>query len=182
MLEEYMRGALLLSGLEKEHEKVKTIIRALQFNQPTDHSRGRIVFLGNGGSFQGHMCHDFTKVGNIVSIAPDSPSLLTCLINDFPKEQMFVEWIKRIWKREDILIAVSSSGESDNIINAVKWVKENTGGRVITITGFSKENRLNQLGHVNVHLDTKSYGVHECYAQIFLHSILDDIVKENNAT
>lgn len=173
MIDDYINGIQLLKNVEEEYDRALTAIRA----KPR-----RLVFIGNGGSFQGHMAHDFLKVGDIPTIAPESPSLLTCLHNDYPKDDLFVEWIKRIWQPDDLLIAVSSSGKSQNIIRAIEWVQIYTGAVIITITGFEKENPISKLGTINVWFDTKSYGVHECLAQIFLHSILDDIVKENEQT
>jgi D-sedoheptulose 7-phosphate isomerase len=169
MLDEYLRGALLLSDeqIRYQHDEAKILIQ----------NANRLIFLGNGGSFQGHMCHDYLKVGGKKCIAPESPSLLTCLANDFGLDDMFLEWLRIQREPGDVLIAVSSSGNSNNIINAVKWFKY-WDDNIITITGFDIDNRLSKLGKINVHLPTKSYGVHECYATIFLHSILDDIVNE----
>ena len=171
MIDEYLRGALILGSeqIRKQHDRVRGAIK----------SHKRIIFLGNGGSFQGHMAHDFLKVGGIPTLTPDSPSLLTCLANDYTVENMFVGWLKVVFQPGDLIIAVSSSGKSANIINAVKWIKERP-SYVITITGFDENNPLKQLGNENIYLPTQSYGVHEVYAQIFLHSILDDIVKEKN--
>ncbi len=173
MLEEYMKGALLLSDKHEQYEKLKDSIRGLQSY------RGRMILLGNGGSFQGHIAHDFLKVGKIATLTPESPSLLTCLANDYPKEDIYAEWLKVMYSQNDILVVVSSSGESLNLVNAIKLFKDKTRNFVCTITGFSPENTISKMGNVNIHLNTRSYGIHECYSQILLHSILDDIVKEN---
>jgi D-sedoheptulose 7-phosphate isomerase len=168
MLEEYMRGALLLSGLEKEHQKVKELIKTSK----------RLVFLGNGGSHHGHLTHDFLKVGKIPSIAIEGASLLTCLFNDYPKEEAYKEWLKVQLQDGDLVIGISSSGESLNVINAIKYAKEQ-GNKTITLTGFKSNNHLSNYGDINVYFCTGSYGCHEIYSLAFLHSILDDIVKEN---
>ena len=165
-----MRGALLLGDqkIREQHEQLKGMIKLAK----------RLVFIGNGGSFQGHMAHDFLKVGNKPTITPDSPSLLTCLFNDYEKEWVYTEWLKRIWQSGDLLIAVSSSGKSENIVRAVRWNRDMVFGFPITITGFEKDNPVSKEGFLNVWFNTKSYGIHECYTQIFLHSILDDLVGE----
>lgn len=178
MINEYMRGALLLSDskIREQHEEAKEAIRR----------SSRLVFIGNGGSFQQHMTHDFLKVGNINAISLDSASLLTCLANDCGVENIFAEWIDRIYQENDLLIAVSSSGKSQNIINGIKAfnklraIAENNlyQPKIITLTGFERNNLVSQLGQINVWFNTKSYGIHECYSQIFLHSILDDLVVE----
>jgi D-sedoheptulose 7-phosphate isomerase len=171
MLEDYMKGALLLSGLQKEHDEVKRLIKKSH----------RVIFLGNGGSMSScsHMAHDFLKVGGIKTLCPESPNLITCLANDYGVEDMWIEWLNIQREPDDLLVVISSSGNSKNLINAVKRMKWYS-NPVVTITAFSPDNKLNQLGDVNVHLATESFGVHEQFAGIFLHSILDDIVKENN--
>lgn len=171
MIDEYLRGALLLGTPEirQKHDELKEKI----LKHP------RIIFIGNGGSFQGHMAHDFLKVGKIPTLTPDSPSLLTCLANDYPKEQLFSSWLDVVWTFQDLLIAVSSSGESQNIINAIDLVQQKYNGDVVTITGFDKNNTVNKMGNINIHFETRSYGVHELMTNCFLHSILDDLVKNN---
>ena len=167
MLEDYMKGALLLSSLQKEHYDVKSLIQQAK----------RLVFIENGGSHHGHLAHDFLKVGKIPTIAIEGASLLTCLFNDYPKEDTYKEWLKVQLQEGDLVIGISSSGESLNVINAIKYANEKTA--TITLTGFKKDNTLSNLGDINVYFNTTSYGVHELYSLAFLHSILDDIVKEN---
>ncbi len=171
MIEDYLKGALLLSGLEDKAKLVKELIL---------NSR-RLIFLGNGGSMStcSHMAHDFLKVGKIKTICPESSNLITCLANDYGVEQMWEEWLEVQREPGDLLIVISSSGNSQNLINAVKYFKR-WDDHVITITGFSPDNKLNHLGEVNVHLETDNFGVHEQFSGVFLHSILDDIVNEQN--
>lgn len=169
MLDDYMKGALLLSGLQKEHDEIKRLIMKSH----------RVIFLGNGGSMSScsHMAHDYLKVGKIKTLCPESSNLITCLANDYGVEEMWLEWLDIQREPDDLLVVISSSGNSKNLINAVKRMKWYN-NPVVTITSQDPDNKLNQLGDVNVFLDTQSFGVHEQYAGIFLHSILDDIVKE----
>jgi D-sedoheptulose 7-phosphate isomerase len=169
MLRDYIEAAQLLSELEVEHSQVKQLIKDAH----------RIMFLGNGGSMSScsHMAHDFLKVGGYKTICPESSNLITCLANDYGVADMWLEWIKVQREPDDLLIVISSSGNSSNLVNAVSYFRY-WGGHVVTITGFDKANRLAKLGDVNVHLATENYGVHEQYAGIFLHSILDDLVRE----
>src|SRR5690606_26109075 len=150
MLQDYMKGALLLSGLEEEHKAVRELIR---------HSN-RILFLGNGGSMStcSHMAHDFLKVGKIKTLCPEAPNLITCLANDYGVENMWNEWLDIQAQAFDLVVIVSSSGNSMNLVNAALRAKEHE-LKVVTVTAFSKDNKLNQLGDVNVHFDTTNYGV-----------------------
>lgn len=169
MLDDYLKGALFLSGVKKEHDAVKTLIKKAH----------RIIFLGNGGSMStcSHMAHDFLKVGKIKTLCPESSNLITCLANDYGVEDMWLEWLDIQREPDDLLIVVSSSGNSKNLVNAVKKMKWYS-NPVVTITSQDSKNALNQLGDVNVHIPTYNFGVHEQYAGVFLHSILDDIVDE----
>ena len=101
-------------------------------------------------------------------------ALFTCYANDFGYDKAMAEWLKMFFTREDLLVAISSSGESANILNAVKYAKDQ-GGKVITLSGFKPENSLKKLGDINFHIDVSSYGIAECYHQVILHIILDSL-------
>lgn len=169
MFESYLKGALLLANLEEEFKKVKHLIK----------SSHRLVLCGCGGSNSAilHMSQDYLKMAGIKTLSPDSPSLLTCIFNDFSREDAFREWAKVQRESGDLLIVVSSSGESDVTINCAKYFKS-MGNKVITLTGFNQNNRLSQIGDVNVWFDTREYGVAEIFSEAFLHAILDSILED----
>ncbi|MCZ8286308.1 MAG: phosphoheptose isomerase, partial [Bacteroidia bacterium] len=75
-------------------------------------------------------------------------------------------------------VAISSSGNSPNINNAVDFVNS-VNKKVITLSGFKKDNPLSRKGLINFYLDAESYGIVECYHQTILHTILDIIHEEN---
>lgn len=136
----------------------------------------RVFFVGNGGSNSicSHMMEDYGKIGRFRTYSFSDPALITCYANDYGYENAITEWLKLHMDAGDLLIAVSSSGESANIVNAATFAKE-AGAKLITLTGFSDGNRLSNLGHVNMHLPVKNYGVVECYHQVILHIILDSL-------
>jgi D-sedoheptulose 7-phosphate isomerase len=82
------------------------------------------------------------------------------------------EYLKLHFEPGDMLIAISSSGNSKNITNAVQVAKDQ-GGKVITLSGFKPDNRLKQMGDLNFFLESNSYGIVECYHQVILHIVLD---------
>lgn len=139
-------------------------------------STGSMFFLGNGGSNSicSHMMEDFMKLAGYRTYAFSDAALITCYANDFGYEQAMAEWLKVFFTANDLLVAISSSGESKNILNAVHYARSK-GGKVITLSGFRKENSLKQLGDINFHIDVSSYGIAECYHQVILHIILDSL-------
>ena len=84
------------------------------------------------------------------------------------------EWLKIHFQQGDLLIAISSSGNSANINNSVDYVNS-INGDVITLSGFEKNNKLNGKGKINFWLDSKSFGIVECYHHTILHMILDEL-------
>ncbi len=143
-------------------------------------SSKRIFFIGNGGSnsISSHMAEDYQKVGQYPTFCFSDPALITCYSNDYGYENAITEWLKMHFKQDDILIAISSSGNSKNILNSVNFVN-NINQRCITLSGFLNNNPLRNMGKINFYLPIENYGVVECFHEIILHSILDEIVVVN---
>ncbi|MES1181628.1 MAG: SIS domain-containing protein, partial [Flavobacterium sp.] len=136
----------------------------------------RIFFIGNGGSNSicSHMMEDFAKIAGFPTFCFSDASLITCFANDYGYERAMEEWLKLHFSENDLLVAISSSGESKNILNAAAYVK-NRKGALITLTGFKPDNNLSRMGEVNFHLGISNYGIVECYHQVILHIILDSL-------
>jgi D-sedoheptulose 7-phosphate isomerase len=143
-------------------------------------SHKRIFFIGNGGSnaICSHMMEDFAKVLKYESFSFTDPALITCFSNDYGYENAMVEWLKVYYKSGDILVAISSSGNSPNIVNAVDYANS-INKNVITLSGFKNDNKLITKGKINFYLDSNSYGIVECYHHTILHIILDIIHEKN---
>lgn len=141
----------------------------------------RIFFVGNGGSnaICSHMMEDWAKVLKYEAFSFTDPALITCFANDYGYESAMKEWLKVYFKPNDILVAISSSGNSPNINAAVDYVNT-INKKVITLSGFKQENPLRNKGIINFYLDATSYGIVECYHQTILHTILDIINEERN--
>ena len=88
-------------------------------------NRGRLVFLGNGASasLSSHAATDFTKQAKIPSIAFNDHNLITALSNDYGYENWISKAIEYYCNRNDMLIFISVSGESKNLINGIKYAK-----------------------------------------------------------
>jgi D-sedoheptulose 7-phosphate isomerase len=137
--------------------------------------RGNSLFLvGNGGSagVASHAATDFFNVARLRAMTLHESSLITCIANDFGYEHVFSRIVNQLVKPRDILIAISSSGNSFNIRNAAEEAA-NLGAIVITLTGFACDNPLRAVGDLNIWLDSTDYGFVEIGHQFILHNISD---------
>lgn len=143
-------------------------------------SGGIAYIIGNGGSagIASHFCNDLIKALKIPASTLVDSNVLTCLANDFGYEKCYSEALKINLKNQDLLIAISSSGNSANIINAVNVAKEKN-AKVITLSGFDAFNPLRQLGNLNFWLDRIDYGLVEMGHLFILHSLVDLFAKIN---
>ncbi|MCX6268205.1 MAG: SIS domain-containing protein [Bacteroidetes bacterium] len=134
----------------------------------------RMYIVGNGGSaaIASHAAIDFLKNGNIPATTFNDASLLTCMANDYGYENVFVKPIEMLAREGDLVICISSSGNSANIIKAANTAREKN-CFVITLSGFEPENTLKALGDINFYVPSFSYGFLEIIHQYILHSILD---------
>jgi len=141
----------------------------------------KLIFIGNGASasISSHMSTDFWKNGGIRAIAFNDPSLLTCISNDFGYKHVFEKPIKMFADRGDILFAISSSGKSKNILQAVQSARLK-GCKVLTLSGFKKNNPLSLLGDFNFYVPSGSYGPVEIIHHSICHCLVDIIIEKKN--
>jgi D-sedoheptulose 7-phosphate isomerase len=135
---------------------------------------GTVFFIGNGGSagIASHMAIDFTKNGGYRALAFNDGAYLTCLGNDLGFDQVFAKPLEMHARKGDVLIAISSSGRSANILNGVDTAKAR-GCQVITFSGFTSDNPLRARGDVNFFLASGEYGFVEVGHLALIHTILD---------
>lgn len=147
---------------------------AMQILAKVRESCGSVYVIGNGGSASvaSHAVVDFVNVAKLRAFTLHEPSLLTCMSNDYGYENAYARILAQVAKSEDVLIAISSSGNSMSIHNAIAQM-EGMGGRVITLSGFSHDNPLRLLGDVNVWLNSSNYGLVEIGHQFILHNMSD---------
>jgi D-sedoheptulose 7-phosphate isomerase len=137
----------------------------------------RIFFIGNGGSaaIASHMATDYMKNGGMRALAFNDSSLLTCLSNDYGYGHVFEQPVRRFAERGDLLVAISSSGQSENICAAAAAATER-GCRVVTLSGFDAGNRLRSLGDLNFYVPSRAYGQVEILHLVVCHCILDMLI------
>jgi D-sedoheptulose 7-phosphate isomerase len=144
--------------------------------QTADKSKGKVYFLGNGASagMSSHFSSDFTKNGWIPSVTLTDPSLITCFSNDYSYHDAFSEMLKRFFNRNDVLLLISSSGKSPNIVNAGKYISEKFGdASIISFSGFSNSNNLLDFHGFNLWVPQEDYGLVESAHSYFLHILID---------
>lgn len=136
---------------------------------------GRSLYLvGNGGSagVASHAMTDFFNVAKLRATTLHDLSLLTCMANDYGYENAFARMLAQMVRPGDVVITISSSGNSMNIRNAALQTQLNH-GIVITFSGFKSENPLRAMGEINFWLDSCDYGLVEIGHQFILHNISD---------
>jgi len=140
----------------------------------THDSGSTIIFVGNGGSagIASHLAIDFSKNGGLRSLAFNDPSALTCLGNDLGYENVFAKQLDFHARAGDLLVAISSSGRSPNILNAVKMARSRD-CKVVTYSGFTEENDLRKTGDVNFYVHSREYGFVEVAHLTLCHAVLD---------
>jgi D-sedoheptulose 7-phosphate isomerase len=155
-----------------ELKKFKSIIHKINKNN-------KIILIGNGGSSAicSHVATDFSKNAGIKAISFNDSSLITCLANDYGHENWMKEALKIYAEKGDVIILISSSGESQNIINAAKWTLKNK-YKLITLTGFRSKNKLTKINSVglNFWIDSNAYNHVELSHLYILLSIVDSII------
>jgi D-sedoheptulose 7-phosphate isomerase len=142
---------------------------------------GKLLFIGNGASasMSSHIATDIWKNGGLKALAFNDSSLLTCVSNDYGYNSVFSKPIEMFAEEKDILVAISSSGKSENILNAVSAGKKK-GLKVITLSGFEKDNPLRKLGDINFYVPASEYGYVEVVHHSILHFLVDSITEINN--
>jgi D-sedoheptulose 7-phosphate isomerase len=155
----------LLKIEEKQIQELKNLIDSHQ----------EIIILGNGGSnsIASHISQDYTKQLKKRAFTFSDPSRLTCYINDYGMDQAYSRFLQEFSNHSSLVILISSSGESKNIINCAEFCKNNKINFII-FTGFKQTNSLRQIYSKDSLLDlwvnSTSYGVVECLHQVFLHT------------
>jgi len=155
------------------------LITAAEKIQAISQMGNKLIIAGNGGSaaMASHVSVDFTKAAGIRAINFNEADLLTCFSNDYGYEQVFEKAVEFYGDERDLLILISSSGSSANVLNAAKRAKELNMG-VITFSGFNSNNPLRQLGDINFWVDSKAYNIVEMTHHIWLLAIVDYIIGD----
>tara|TARA_B100001057_G_scaffold489328_1_gene575373 strand:- start:1455 stop:2033 length:579 start_codon:yes stop_codon:yes gene_type:complete len=134
-----------------------------------------VHIFGNGGSasIASHFSLDLTNNTNIKCHSYNDASLITCFANDFGYENWVSKSINKYGNKNDLLILISSSGKSKNMINAVRAARKKKFYKILTLTGFERNNPLKKMGNINLWINSNQYNLIENIHQFWLLMIVD---------
>ena len=163
----------LNSKLNSDDKVYKDLIKIKNLIIEAKKNNAKIFVIGNGGSaaIASHVSVDFTKNIKIKTFNFNDDSIITCFSNDYGYERWVAKCVELYAEKKDILILISSSGKSKNMINACKAAKKKKISKIITLTGNKKNNPLSKLGNINLWVDSNVYNHVENIHQIWLLSI-----------
>ncbi len=146
-------------------------------------TNNKVMVLGNGGSaaIAGHIHNDLSKAASIRALAFQDVPMLTAMANDHGYQVAYNHCLSQWAEAKDLLIAISSSGESENMLLAAQTAKK-AGCTVVTFSGFKPANPLRQLGDINFFVPIADYGCVENLHGMLAHYLTDmvqDIQKDN---
>lgn len=163
---------------------VEQINAALNLLDETRQKKGRIYICGNGGSAAtaSHFQNDFNKgVSEHIDVPfrfhclNDNVATLMAIANDIGYEEVFRFQLRNNLEENDVLVAISGSGNSHNVIRAVEYAKEH-GCKIIGLTGFSG-GKLKELSDISLHAPVNSMQVTEDIHMIFDHLMMSIFYK-----
>ncbi|MDL2307132.1 SIS domain-containing protein [Desulfovibrio sp. OttesenSCG-928-C06] len=163
--------------VDSEGAEIKNDIAIQKWAQMTfdvHQKKGTVFFAGNGASatMAEHMSADLYKNGQVNTVSCSETAYLTAISNDIDFAEIFAFKIRKSYFENDLLITISSSGNSDNIIRAIEAAKLKN-GRVVTLSGFKFSNKSRQLGDLNFFVPSLTYGAVEVAHSSILHCWLD---------
>lgn len=130
--------------------------------------------IGNGASasMASHMAADLAKNAQVNTQVFTDAALITALANDCSYEDVFAEPLAQRMRPGDMLVAISSSGNSPNIVKACRTAR-NLKGSVVTLSAMAAENKIRTLGELNFWIPADAYGLAETCHAALLHFWMD---------
>jgi D-sedoheptulose 7-phosphate isomerase len=146
----------------------------------TNEKGNKVILSGNGASaaIAAHAALDLTKQAKVKAIAYHDSALITAYSNDYGYDKWLSKLLESHMDKGDLLILISVSGESPNIIEAAKYAKE-IDNKVIAFTGKNENNSLKDLGDMNFWVDSDAYNIVEGIHMIWITTIVDMIIGKS---
>mgnify|MGYP001437539883 CR=1 FL=1 len=171
-IREYLQNYQLI--FEGEYaEKIKTLTDLfLKIKK----DKNKIYIAGNGASaaISSHIANDLTKATKIRASTFHDPSLITCFGNDFGYDNWMKEALNHFSEDGDLVILISSSGKSENIVKAARFCKKNK-LKLVSLTGPSPNKEVIDSSEINFRVNSNIYNIIECIHMIILTSAIDQI-------
>ena len=167
----------MFKAIDLNKDLYKNIVKTKNLFERCAKRKGKVVFCGNGGSaaIASHLSVDLNKNAKIPSISFNDPGIITCYANDFGYKNWISKTIELSLTKKDVVVLISSSGKSLNIINAAKYAKKKK-IQTITLSGMNKKNNLKKMGLINFWVNSKSYNIIETAHQFFIMAVIDLII------
>ena len=145
------------------------------------HSKGnKGLIFGNGGSaaIASHFSVDLTKNASVRCLNFNESDLITCFSNDYGFENWIAKAVEFYGDQGDVLIVISSSGKSKNMINATTAAKAKKFSKIVTLSCFEENNPLRISGDINLWVNSKAYNFVENLHQIWLLALVDLVIGD----
>lgn len=170
----------VLEKFLKIDENKRNLNRCIDVLKNTKINNTSIYIMGNGGSsaIADHMAIDFTKNAGLKAYSISGAPAITTFANDFGYENMFKKALEHYCENGDVIIAISGTGTSKNILNACDYAKNNN-MKVISFSGFKKNNPLSSKGDINFWVDSKAFGYLEIIHNLLIHYLCDAIIGKS---
>ena len=164
--------------IKPDNQIVDKIINVKNILVQAKKDNAKIMIFGNGGSaaIASHVSVDLTKNANIKAVNFNEADLITCFANDYGYENWVSNALNFYADSNDVVILISSSGQSKNIINAAEKAKK-IGLSVITLSGFLESNPLREMGDINLWVNSSEYNIVESVHQVWLLSIVEYLIS-----
>jgi D-sedoheptulose 7-phosphate isomerase len=145
--------------------------------QETSTAGRKVMIIGNGGSaaIAAHCAVDFSKNARTRCVNFGDSSLVTCLANDYGYDRWMEKAIAIYGDKGDLVILISSSGKSSNVIKAADYARQQ-GNVVVTFTGFDENNPLKAKGDLNFWVSSHAYNIVEMTHHIWLLAVCDLLI------
>lgn len=155
----------------------ENLIKLKDWMKATSENGSKIIIAGNGGSaaIAGHCAVDLTKNARVRCVNFNEAGLVTCLANDYGYERWLEKALELYGDAGDLIVLISSSGKSLNMIRAADYVCSK-GHKLVTFTGFAADNPLKMRGHLNFWVDSRAYNIVEMTHQIWQLAVCDLII------
>lgn len=164
-------------NLQKFKECLETVQESdLKALSDLIHGARHIILLGNGGSnaITCHIAQDYTKALGKKALCFGDSSRLTCYANDYGWEFAYKKFLEQFMEEDTVVVLLSSSGNSQNILNCAQYCVER-GNKLVTLSGFSEDNQLRTMyadKSLHFYVPSKDYGIVECLHELILHSVI----------
>lgn len=161
--------------------KIDDLIKIKKIILGASKKNKKTIVVGNGGSsaIASHFSVDLTKNGKVRCVNFNEADLITCFSNDYGYEYWAEKAIDFYGDEGDVLVAISSSGSSKNILNACKAARKKDFESIITLSGMNEGNPLSMLGDHNLVALSKAYNLIENIHQFWLLAVVDMIIGKS---